>query len=253
MSNTPDVTVWEADGEPWETGRYGCDIRARLVLAGFRVTRVDLAERLPNDRELEAPMHVVTGGNSPATMGTGWVPAARDCLNELLGATGTGEHSVVGICFGAQLLAVALAGPRAIRPTFLGMEAGLRNVAATDGGRGFVVTQFHHHEVRPEALDDAGAELSFTNAHTQVQGFRVGRRIAGYQFHPELDPQTAIAVFRHNRRTIRATGGCAREAIRSARERQREWYPDTFDRLVTDHLVSSHDHKLSAVPDSGGI
>ena len=125
------VTVWEADGCPWRGAGYGSELARRLRACGFSVRTVPLQERPPTDDELAAQMHVISGGNSPATTTTGWVGAARSPLGELLERALSGSASVVGICFGAQLLAVSLAGPGAVRPTARGMEVGLHRVRCT--------------------------------------------------------------------------------------------------------------------------
>ncbi len=230
------VTVWEADGSPWTGVGYGSEIARRLRVAGYSASVVPLQERLPDDEELASPLHVLSGGTTPATATTGWVGAARGPLAEVLDRAVSGSASVVGVCFGAQLIAVALAGPRAVRPARRGMEVGLSRVRCSVSGTDHVVSEFHHHEIRPAAIRSAGASLTFGNDHSEVQGFAIGSTIAGFQFHPELDPRRTASTIHANRTVIRSAGACPTAALRSVREHRRAWHPMSFDRLVVSRL-----------------
>ena len=162
--------------------------------------------------------------------------AARGPLAEVLDRAVSGSASVVGVCFGAQLIAVALAGPRAVRPARRGMEVGLSRVRCSVSGTDHVVSEFHHHEIRPAAIRSAGASLTFGNEHSEVQGFAIGSTIAGFQFHPELDPRRTASTIHANRTVIRSVGACPTAALRSVREHRRAWHPMSFDRLVVSRL-----------------
>jgi GMP synthase-like glutamine amidotransferase len=169
-------------------------------------------------------------------MATGWVAEARRRLEKVLERATEGTASVVGICFGAQLLSAALAGPRAVRPARAGMEAGLRGVEHGESGTVSVVAQFHYHEVRPSAVERMGGRITHCNDHTQVQGFTVGSSIAGYQFHPELDPDAAAATYRWNADVLDSAGHPLRSAMASVRRHRHRWDPASFEHLVADRL-----------------
>jgi GMP synthase-like glutamine amidotransferase len=232
------VTVWEADGQPWAGAGYGLEIARRLRRSGLEVQVVPLHRRLPDAGEMAAPMHVVSGGATPATTATGWVAESRRLLQGVLARATAGTASVVGICFGAQLLSVALAGPRAVRPARAGMEAGLRPVRHRKSGATSVVTQFHYHEIRPSAVDRMGGTITHSNDHTRVQGFTVGPRIAGYQFHPELDPDAAAATYRWNTEVLDSAGHPLGSATASIRRHRHRWDPACFEHLVAGRIVT---------------
>lgn len=235
------VTVWEADGCPWRGAGYGSELARRLRACGFSVRTVPLQERPPTDDELAAQMHVISGGNSPATTTTGWVGAARSPLGELLERALSGSASVVGICFGAQLLAVSLAGPGAVRPTARGMEVGLHRVRCTTSPASHVVSEFHYHEIRPDAVRSIGAEVTYENDHTEVQGFALGSSVFGYQFHPELDPWRTTSTVRSNKKVIRSAGSCPRTAMGTIRRNRSQWHPASFENLVARKLLDGCD------------
>lgn len=232
------VTIWEADGAPWPGVGYGSEIARRLRTAGWSVRTVPLQQRRPDDDELAAPFHVLSGGSTPATTTRGWVGETRRRLQAVLERGVAGSATVVGICFGAQLLAVSLAGPRAVRPARRGMEVGLHRVRCTSSASEHVVSEFHHHEVRPAAMRDIGATVTFENDHTQVQGFCVGTNVVGFQFHPELDPRRTASTIRANRELIRSVGSCPDTALRTVRDQRGDWQSMSFDRLVLDRFAA---------------
>lgn len=232
------VTVWEADGSPWRGAKYGSEIARRLAEAGYAVRTVPLQERRPDDDELAAPLHVLSGGTTPATTRTGWIAQTRRPLEEVLDRAHVGAATVVGVCLGAQLLAVSLAGPRAVRPARRGMEVGLHRVRCAHSDAEHVVSEFHHHEIRPAALRAIGATVTFSNDHTRVQGFAFGDHVVGYQFHPELDPPRTASVIRANRDVIRSVGSCPTTALRTVRHHGGDWNPMSFDHLVTRRLAA---------------
>ncbi|MGI9577285.1 MAG: glutamine amidotransferase-related protein [Microthrixaceae bacterium] len=238
VANPVRVTIWEADGSPWHGAGYGCELRRRLRARGFSVRAVSLQQRRPTDDELSSEVHILSGGTTAATTSTGWVRATRAPLQEVLESALAGTATVVGICFGAQLLAVSLAGAGAVRPARHGMEVGLHRVRCTASSESHVVSQFHHHEVSPEAIRGIGATVTFENDHSHVQGFAVGSGVLGFQFHPELDPWRAASTVRANRRVIRSVGSCPRQAMRTIRAQRSQWHPSSFDRLVVDNLES---------------
>ena len=229
------VTLWEADGCPWRGAGYGSELARRLRASGFSVRTVPLQERRPTDDELDAPMHVISGGNTSATTATGWVAAARDALAEVTHRARDGAASVVGICFGAQLLAVSLAGAQAVRTTPRGMEVGLHRVRSTTEREDHVVSEFHYHEIHPDSMRSIGAEVTYENDHTEVQGFSLGN-LHGYQFHPELDPWRTTSTVRSNKKVIRSAGSCPRAALGTIRRNGSKWHPASFERLVAARL-----------------
>jgi GMP synthase (glutamine-hydrolysing) len=99
----------------------------------------------------------------------------------------------LGVCYGHQLLGVALGAQVAREPA--GVELGNVSISLTDAGRAdplfegvppeFEALQSHQDSVLSLP---AGAELLAVGAHTRIQSFRYGECLRGVQFHPEHDP-----------------------------------------------------------------
>jgi len=114
-----------------------------------------------------------------------WLPSVR----ELIATAIDDGVPTLGICLGAQLLAVAAGGK--VEPGGNGPEIGLGEVEITTGDELFEagtlpVVQWHH-----DAVTDlpAGAVLLGSNAAYPVQAFRIGEGAWGMQFHVEATPE----------------------------------------------------------------
>jgi GMP synthase-like glutamine amidotransferase len=98
----------------------------------------------------------------------------------------------MGVCYGHQLLCLALLGAQAVRHSHRGLEAGWRTVEFGEAGRELLgvapqerVWQHHFDEV---VCLPSGAQALAASAHTPIQAFADReRRLLGLQFHPEFD------------------------------------------------------------------
>ena len=155
----------------------------------LHVVRPDLGEQLP------ATAHgydglLVLGGTMAAWEDdvAPWLPATR----ALLSASVEDGTPTLGICLGAQLLALATGGRVERGPD--GPELGVLPVELTPAAAddaftrslqpSFLVPQGHHDAVT--ALP-TGAVLLARSAAYEHQVFRVGERAWGVQYHPEVD------------------------------------------------------------------
>lgn len=119
-------------------------------------------------------------------------------VRSLLAAAHSGGLAVLGVCLGAQLLAVALGGSVRTMPD--GPEVGTRLVAKRDAAGDdplFAevphlpdVLQFHHDEI---ASMPPGAVLLAAGTVSDNQAFRVGSRTYGVQFHIETTPDVVLS------------------------------------------------------------
>jgi GMP synthase-like glutamine amidotransferase len=138
----------------------------------------------------------------PVTSGTAAMACRLGAVDAALATAGLDECSVLGICLGAQLIAAAWGGlvPRAAAG---GGEAGL-TVVRGHGREDLVVPTAHVAEVPEEFLDLPGVRHLWSNDVTAVQGFALGDRVAGVQFHPELSADEARRAARNFRRSLPA-------------------------------------------------
>jgi GMP synthase-like glutamine amidotransferase len=122
-------------------------------------------------------------------------------LRRLVRAFDAAGRPVLGVCLGAQIVARAYGGTVYRMARF---ESGLGTVDLTAAAREDPVFAglpaalpvFHNHY---EAVRDmVGATVLAANAHCPIQAFRVGARVYGLQFHPEVTIDTVrewIRVF----------------------------------------------------------
>lgn len=150
------------------------------------VCRLYEGDRLPERVEQDAL--IVMGGPMNATGDDGVQPAER----ALIARAVTDRLPYLGICLGAQLLALAAGGEVAPNPR--GPERGWSLVRKADAcaddplfrGLVWLPDAIHWHADEVSRLP-AGAVSLLRGEHTEVQAFRVGDRAWGIQPHPEVD------------------------------------------------------------------
>jgi GMP synthase (glutamine-hydrolysing) len=154
------------------------------------VRRPDRGDPLPADLTAHSGL-LVLGGTMAAWEDdvAPWLPATR----ALLAAATAEELPVLGICLGAQLLALATGGR--VERGAAGPEVGLLPVTATAAGLGdpltaplaaadgwWLVPQAHGDAITAPPPD---AEVLAASAAYPVQALRVGAGAWGVQYHPE--------------------------------------------------------------------
>ncbi|HEX3707604.1 MAG TPA: type 1 glutamine amidotransferase [Mycobacteriales bacterium] len=136
---------------------------------------------------LDADALIVMGGGMGAydDEAAPWLPAVRD----LLAAAARDAVPTLGVCLGAQLLAVATGGR--VGRGVNGPEIGLGEVAVNAPDRlldagSLPVVQWHYDTVTELP---PGATLLASSEAYPVQAFRVGPSAWGLQFHIEATPE----------------------------------------------------------------
>ncbi|WP_218974587.1 type 1 glutamine amidotransferase [Streptomyces sp. NP160] len=183
-------------GDPLPTGRGALDGVDALVVLGGQVAAWD---------DDVAP----------------WLPATR----ALLARAASGGVPALGLCLGAQLLALATGGRVERGPA--GPEAGLLPVRATDAGRadalvGAVVADLGERWEAPQAHGDAvtalppDAELLASSDLYRVQALRVGESAWGVQYHPEVTPADLLGWLADHHAEELAARGSGVDAQRTA-------------------------------------
>lgn len=158
------------------------------------MVRTDLGDGLPSDLTTWAAV-VVMGGPMSAASDDGFANRADEItlLREAVGL----EVPILGVCLGAQLLALAVGGTVHAGH---GLEVGwepieLLPAAADDpilGGAPRRLTVLHWHGESYTLPADA-VTLARSNIY-EHQAFRFGANAWGFQFHLEVDT-TAVASF----------------------------------------------------------
>ncbi|MFT8242776.1 type 1 glutamine amidotransferase [Roseomonas sp. BN140053] len=163
------VTVIEnAPGAP--VGSFG----DYLVAEHGAALRVIPGPGLPDPAALaEADLHVVLGSPHSAYDELPWIAAERRLLAELIAA----DRPVIGICFGAQMIAAAIGGTVQPTGTFHGGWTEVASLGDPVWQGPWVRWHGDHFQLPP-----AAEVLATADGTIQAFGYR---RAVGVQFHPE--------------------------------------------------------------------
>lgn len=191
-----------------------------LAGAELVVVRPDAGDDLPALTDVDAVL--VLGGTMTAydDVEAPWLPAVREYLRDAV----ANDVTTLGICLGAQLLAVALGG-EVERSAPGGPERGIvelrmRPDAAADDLLGPLVAELGREVLAPSSHQDAVSALPqdavwlASSRQYPFQAFRVGSAW-GVQFHPEAGEETLVAWTRHSggdEEAVEATRAAYREA-----------------------------------------
>jgi GMP synthase (glutamine-hydrolysing) len=162
--------------------------------AELDLRRAQDGDPLPDDLTGYAALVVMGGGmHALADHLAPWLPRVRELLAEALAA----ELPVLGVCLGAQLLAVAAGGRLSLgsAPQYGAQLVAKRQAAATDPlFRELPITPdvVHWHTDEVSALPPGAVQLAAA-PDCEHQAFRVGRLAWGIQFHIETTPEIVRA------------------------------------------------------------
>ena len=158
---------------------------------------IDTEESFPDDLIEKDFTHVIHSGSELSIEKT--APFTKKALTYIRNIRDKGVPQF-GICYGHQLVCLALVGKQAVRSSPNALEAGWKKVTFSDQaqnilgvGENEVVLEFHFDEVIE--LPD-GSELLATNAHTRIQAYiNYEQKLLGIQFHPEFDKESGNKMF----------------------------------------------------------
>jgi GMP synthase (glutamine-hydrolysing) len=229
-----DAVVWVADAEITTGLDYGVRLVERLAARGLRVAREDLTS--PNGRVPAARLHVLSGGGTSVNDRSGWMRQGLRLVRQLVEAGERGEHAVLGVCLGSQMIAEVL-WPGSVH-TGERIEVGLVEVSwlsQQPPPTPVVVPAFHFEQVDRARAVKGGATVVAEARRGGLQGFQVGDRVWGVQFHPELTPADVRRLVAYHRQTIEAHDNSPEAALKSVANLEPGWDPALFDRIV-DHV-----------------
>jgi len=160
---------------------------------------------------------VVSGSPASARQDDDWILQEMTLIEE------AGEYGmpVLGVCFGAQLLARTYYGKNAVR-NCAQPEIGWYCISQTRQAdmlfegvpQQFFSFQFHAEEVIPQP----GMEVLASSPASQVQAFRVtDKPVWGTQFHFEVTPRAGRDLLRKTGEIIKSYGFTYQERVSQAR------------------------------------
>jgi len=158
---------------------------------------IDTEQSFPDDLIHSDFTHVIHTGSALSI--TQEAPFTEKAVNYIQKARDKGLAQM-GICYGHQLIAMALVGKYAVRSSPKGLEAGWEDVTFVNSSmrmlgvrKNETVWQHHFDEVIELPV---GSELLAKNSHTRVQAYiNCEQRLLGMQFHPEFDKEAGDKLF----------------------------------------------------------
>ena len=161
---------------------------------------IDTEESFSDDLINDDFTHIIHTGSALSI--TQSAPFTKKAVDNIQKARDKGLWQM-GICYGHQLICLALVGKQAVRSSSKGLEAGWNGVtfineATTLLGVKKSETVWQHHFDEVTQLPE-GSQLLATNAHTKIQAYiSYKQRLLGTQFHPEFDKKTGDKIFLDN-------------------------------------------------------
>ncbi|QVL52926.1 MAG: gamma-glutamyl-gamma-aminobutyrate hydrolase family protein [Cyanobium sp. M30B3] len=214
-----------------------------------QVVRLDLGQPLPQLKPhdlllvLGGPMGVGDQGD-PAYP---WLEGEVELLRQALAR----QQPLIGVCLGAQLLALAGGGtaiplqvgepPRPLREVGFGAISWcvdrVQDSAAAQLLRGLAASELVLHWHGDRCVLPPAAELLASSLHCREQAFRIGARAVGLQFHVEVQPEQLELWLEQDRDfVVGALGPGGVQAIRADAERWGAQVARQGERLIANLL-----------------
>ena len=190
----------------YSTDRSGTPAIKRWLPPDAQVTSlfIDTEGSFPDDLIANGFTHVIHSGSALSI--TRPAPFTQKAVTFVQKAREAGIAQM-GICYGHQLVCLALVGKQAVRSSPNGLEAGWGEVSFTDNAMSYlgvreieIVWQHHFDEVTelPE-----GSQLLATNAYSDIQAYvNFEQRLLGTQFHPEFDREKGNQLYEEDKELL---------------------------------------------------
>ena len=205
----------------------------------LQVIKLHEGHRLPDDLKEVDGVIAAGGPQSPADDSVPWLADEM----ALLRAAHEAQLPVVGLCFGCQILGRALGGE--VGPLGGGesdessstIELGWHEVRLTPASRedpiyagiAWQSQQLHWHRYQLTELPP-GARLLASSKLCRVQAWALGLRTYGFQYHPEVYPET-IESWTDDGPQDLAEAGITRDELKRQTEKQYPGFARLADRL----------------------
>lgn len=170
-------------------GDYDAMFKAVLDRLEVQTEVVDAFAGAPLPPVQAYDMAIITGSPQSVVEPEPWVDALAEWSRQAHAA----GRPVLGVCYGHQLLAYAHGGR--VQPSLRGLEMGTYDIELTEAGQDDPLLgalsdgpHLRFHEVHGDVVTELppGAVHLAKNAHTELQGFRLGAHTWAVQFHPEF-------------------------------------------------------------------
>jgi len=211
-----DIIILEADGKVDSNHGYGHLLQKRLQEFDINSYLVSLPQNADQLGRLPPKPLIISGGATEVTANIDWIVRSRDFIykklqNNIHREGGT-RIPILGICFGAQLIAecfrkgsVTVSEEPEIGVTSVKLETSSHPLFKGYEHQYFDAYTFHYNQI---GIKDVIA-LSIDSDHTRdfVEVFEIqGASCFGLQFHPEFEYDEFITLMETNREVISGIG-----------------------------------------------
>lgn len=159
-------------------------VKAGLDRDDATICPVYQGEALPRPEEFNSV--IITGSHDNVTDRASWMQDLMDWVRE----RAYGRVAMLGICFGHQLMSIALGGAADFHPR--GVEIGTVEVELTAAGSADPLMaglpgRFYVHATHAQTVivPPPGASVLAYNTHERHHALSFGKKAWGLQFHPE--------------------------------------------------------------------
>ena len=221
MSSTGSVLVVGNRADP-DAGYVG----DRLAEHGFMMSRSWREEPLPGEVPADTVLVLLLGSESSVAAPVSPEPLAAECA--LVRSAGAKGVPVLGLCYGAQVLAHAYGGRVSVAPR---PEVGLVEVETVDEARVPAGPWWAFHS---DVIEPPGAARLLASNGCGVQAFELPGAL-GVQFHPEVRPVVLEDWLRRVPVMAAAAGASSEELVALAVQREHDTRAAAYA-LVDDFL-----------------